>query len=106
MGLILRKQREPKKFSLQHRIYDERKAELDLKRKQLSDVELIKEDKDAYRERMRERIGRTRVDRKSTMKQNLRIFILFAAMAAGLTLVLGFYYLADLFRLLLENSDK
>ncbi len=89
MGFIIRNQREPKKFGLKHRIYDERKEELRRKMEDKSEVEIFQESKIAYRERMRERMGRVEDSRKSNMRSNFRIIVIFAILATVLAVALG-----------------
>lgn len=94
MGLLPKRQ-PPKKFSIGHRIYDERKEAIDLKMNEISEVELFERSKSAYRDRMRERIGRTRISERSAMKQNIRIIVIFAVLATVSALALGGYFIVE-----------
>ncbi len=89
MGFIFRNQREPKKFGLKHRIYDERKEELRRKMEDKSEIEIFEESKSAYRDRMRARMGRVEENRKASMRFNFRIIVIFAVLATILAIALG-----------------
>lgn len=103
MGFLIRNQRQPKKFGLEHRIYDERKHAIKVKMTAESDIELLQTDKDAYRAKMRERIGRYSNSSKSSMNKNFRIIRLFTVLTVGLAIVAAFYYLLGLLPAMLEN---
>lgn len=97
MGFLIKNQRQPKQFSLKHRIYDERKDEIRRKMSDRSEVEIFVDSKSEYRERMRERIGSNTTNYKSKTSFNFRVITIFAILATTISVVVGAYLLMEKF---------
>lgn len=97
MGFLVKNQRKPKKFGVEPRIYDARKAELDAMMKDKSEIEIFQENKFMYRERLRTRTGRYEPGSSSSMGRNFKIIVLFSILATAVGIVALSVYVMQLF---------
>lgn len=78
-GVFFRNQRKPRKFSIGHRIYDERKDKLNQRIAMHESKGPGEESREAYHERVRVELRKGRPS-KSSSSSTLRILVIFVAL--------------------------